>query len=254
MTFEYNFTGTKFLVTGAGRGIGRAIVTELHKKRAIVYALSKNSNNLTTLKEECPQIITICADLSNLEQTKSAVESIEAVDCLINNAGVIEPADFLGISQEQFDKQFNVNLKAVVFLSQLVVKKMIAVGNGGSIVNMSSVCSQRPMRNSGIYSCTKAALDMLTKTMALELGVHKIRVNSLNPGLVNTDMTNHESYQKQNPEDMEKAMQQVIDRTPTQTLFMPMSDVVNATLFLASNQTSQITGQCLAVDGGYSAN
>ncbi|ODM87481.1 D-erythrulose reductase [Orchesella cincta] len=241
MSVQYNFTGVKFLVTGAGRGIGRAIVTELHNQGAIVYALSKNPDNLASLQKECPKIIPIYADLSNLEQTLNAVKPIEAEYC--------EIADFLEISLEQYEKQFSVNFKAAVFVSQNVVKKMIAAGIGGSIINISSMTSQRAIKYFGIYSCTKAALDMLTKSMALGIGVHKIRVNSLSPGTVKTDLVNY--VVNQDPKEMEKQVQRFIERTPTQTLFMPMSDIVNATLFLASNQTSQITGQCLAVDGGY---
>ncbi|ODM92078.1 L-xylulose reductase [Orchesella cincta] len=100
----------------------------------------------------------ICADLTDLEQTQKAVKPIEAVDCLINNAGIMELADFLGISPEHVERQFSVNLKAVVFLSQIIVKKMIAAGNGGSILNMSSILGQRPVKFCGIYNCTKAAL------------------------------------------------------------------------------------------------
>ncbi|ODM87546.1 Carbonyl reductase [NADPH] 2 [Orchesella cincta] len=250
MSSQNNFTGVKVLVTGAGRGIGRAIVTELHARGAIVYALSKNPDNLASLKEQCPKIISICADLTDLEQTQKAVEPIEAVDCLINNAGIMELADFLGISPEHFERQFSVNLNAVVFLSQIIVKKMIAAGNGGSILNMSSILGQRPVKFCGIYNCTKAALDMLTKSMALELAVHKIRVNSLNSGMVQTDLISGLMGQEIDPKEVEKVIMRLIERTPTQTSFMPMSDIVNTALFLASNQTSQITGQCLAVDGG----
>ncbi|CAL8122216.1 unnamed protein product [Orchesella dallaii] len=129
---------------------------------------------------------------------------------------------------------------------------MIEKGNGGSIVNMSSVCSKVPMPMAGIYTCAKAGLDMLTKLMALELGPHKIRVNSVNPALVLTDMT--APVRSEPTEEEKRIIQTILNRIPTKQFYVPMSDVVNTTLFLASDQTSQITGQCLAVDGGYLAN
>jgi len=92
---------------------------------------------------------------------------------------------------------------------------------------------------------------MLTKTTAVELGAHKIRVNAVNPAIVDTDMTQADSYESISQEERDAALNKVLDRTPTKTFFMPMSDIVNTTLFLASDLTSQITGQCLAADGGY---
>ncbi|CAL8122124.1 unnamed protein product [Orchesella dallaii] len=159
----------------------------------------------------------------------------------------------LEVSPESFDKQFNVNVKAVLIVSQIVAKKMIEKGEGGSIVNISSINAQRPAIGIGLYACTKAALDMLTKSLALELGPHKIRVNSVNPASVVTDMSQPSSYDEEGKEKMKEHHARLLNRTPTQTLWMPMSDVVNTALFLASNSTSQITGQSLAVDGGYLA-
>ncbi|ODM93715.1 L-xylulose reductase [Orchesella cincta] len=254
MAQQNGFADKKCLVTGAGRGIGRAIVAELYCQGATVYALSKNPEHLKTLKEEFPKVIPICVDLSNWEEASKAVESIEPVDCLINNAGIAQRAAFLETSPQNVDAHFDVNYKATVIISQIVARKMIKRGKGGSIVNMSSIASQRALPNCGIYCCTKAALDMLTKVMALELGPHQIRVNSVNPGSVLTDMNSVTTCDASTKEKIEKVEKILISRTPTQTLWMPIRDVVNTTLFLASNQTSQITGQCIAIDGGYLAN
>ncbi|ODM87126.1 L-xylulose reductase, partial [Orchesella cincta] len=230
----------KCLVTGAGRGNRRAIVGKLHAQGAIVYALSKNPDNLKKLKRRVFK-----------QAIKTALEPIETVDCVINNAGIYEPTEFVTTTTESFDNHFNINLKAVLVVSQIMAKKMIERGKGGSIVNMSSVSAQRPEPGCAIYCCSKAALDMLTKTMAVELGPHKIRVNSVNPGNVDTDMNRPESYaNKEELELVDKGFQSILDKTPTGVVWMPMDDIVNTTLFLASNLTSQITGQCLAVDGG----
>ncbi|ODM92023.1 Carbonyl reductase [NADPH] 2 [Orchesella cincta] len=248
-----NFSGKKCLVTGAGRGIGRAVVAELCARGATVYAVSKNPENLKALKKEFPNVIPVCVDLSKPEEIGKALEPIETLDCLINNAGVIEPAEMLQVSAESFDRQFNVNVKAALIVSQIVAKKMIERGEGGSIVNISSINAQRPALGIGLYSCTKAALDMLTKSLAMELGHHKIRVNSVNPASVLTDMSSTESYDDEGKVKMQAHHDRLLSRTPTQTLWMPVGDVVNAVLFLASNATSQITGQCLGIDGGYLA-
>ncbi|CAL8122196.1 unnamed protein product [Orchesella dallaii] len=244
-----NYKDLKYLVTGAGRGIGRALVAELHSQGATVYALSKNPENLKKLKEEFPSVIPISVDLANVDEIKKALEPIEAVDCVINNAGIVEHTEFLTATPESFDRQFNVNLKAVMFVSQIMAKKMIEKGKGGSIVNMSSISAGRPDPGCAIYACTKAGVDMLTRAMAVELGPHKIRVNSVNPGNVLTDMNQPRPDGK---EDVGHSF--ILNRTPTGELWMPMRDIVNTTLFLASNLTSQLTGQCIAVDGGYLAN
>ncbi|ODM93717.1 L-xylulose reductase [Orchesella cincta] len=251
MSTQTAFVGKKCLVTGAGRGIGRAIVAELYARGATVYALSKNPSNLESLKKDFPNVIPICVDLSNWEEVKKVVEPLEALDVLINNAGINEPCTFLEITGESFDRVFNINLKAVMQISQIVAKKMIERGEGGSIINMSSMCSVRPLPRAGIYTCAKAGLDMLTKVMAVDLGPYKIRVNSVNPALVMTDMT--APVRPEPNEEENEIIYNILQRIPTGVFFVPVSDVVNTTLFLASDETSQINGQCLAVDGGYLA-
>jgi len=161
----------------------------------------------------------------------------------------VEPAEILKVTPASFDSQFNVNLKAALIVSQIVAKKMIERGQGGSIVNISSIGGQRPLIGVGLYCCTKSALEMLTKSLALELGPYKIRVNSLNPAFVMTDI----NTDKEGKEKLNELHSSVLQRTPTQHVWMPMSDVVKTVLFLASNSTSQITGQSLSVDGGYLA-
>ncbi|CAL8122220.1 unnamed protein product [Orchesella dallaii] len=248
---KIGFHDKKILVTGAGRGIGKAIVAELYGRGAKVYALSKTHANLKSLTEEFPNVIPICVDLENWEETRKAVEPIEPLDCLINNAGVVEPLPILQVTPESFDTHFNVNLRGALNVSQIVAKKMITKGNGGSIVNISSVSGQKAISGLGPYCCSKAALDMLSKCLALELGANQIRVNSLVLGPVATDIANADNYEGVSNEKMDNCLEMLLRRTPTGKLFKPMSDVVNTILFLISNQTTQITGQCLALDGGF---
>uniref|UniRef100_A0A8C6XSK1 Dicarbonyl and L-xylulose reductase n=1 Tax=Naja naja TaxID=35670 RepID=A0A8C6XSK1_NAJNA len=140
-------------------------------------------------------------------------------------------------------RSFSVNLRAVLQVSQIFAQKLIARGAPGVIVNVSSQASQRAMLNHTVYSATKSALDMLTKSMALELGPHKIRVNCVNPTVVMTNMgrLNWSDPQKSGP---------MLSRIPLGK-FAELDDVVNGILFLLSDQSNMTTGATLPIDGGF---
>jgi len=186
--FSYQFEGKRALVTGASRGIGKAIAIALSQSGAETYALSKTKEHLDTLIAECPSILPVCVDLSDWAETRKAVESLPPIDLLVNNAGVAKLMSFLNVQQEDIDTCFDVNVKAVINISQVVAESLISRGCPGSIVNISSQSSVRAGPDRTVYSASKGALDMITKVMALELGPHKIRVNSVNPTVVMTDM------------------------------------------------------------------
>jgi len=242
-TMEITFKGKKVLVTGAGRGIGKEIVNDLYKSGAIVYALTKSPENLAKLKAEYPNIIPIQADLNNWEQTGKALENVEPLDCLVNNAGIATVQNFGDITPEAFDEQFGVNVKGLINVSQIVSKKMIAAGIKGTIVNISSVSAMNRGNGIAAYCATKAAVDMMTKCMAVELGSHGIRVNSVNPTVVWNDMG------KLLWSDPAKSSS-LIARIPLGRFADPQ-EVVNATLFLLSDKTTMTTGETFLVDGGY---
>lgn len=185
---EVKFSNKRALVTGAGRGIGRELAKKLVLCGAEVVALSKTQANLDTLKAEVPSIHTVCVDLADWDKTKKAVEELGNIDLLVNNAGygIINP--FGTIGPEDFDRIFAVNVKAVINVSQVVAEGMKKKGKGGAIVNVSSQAGMVAFRDHAIYGASKGALDQLTRVMALELGPHQIRVNSVNPTVVLTDM------------------------------------------------------------------
>nr|XP_039331696.1 L-xylulose reductase isoform X2 [Saimiri boliviensis boliviensis] len=220
---ELGLAGRRALVTGAGKGIGRGTVQALHAAGARVVAVSRTQADLDSLLRECPGIDPVCVDLSDWEATERALGNVGPVDLLVNNAGVALLQPFLEITKEAFDRSFEVNLRAVIQVSKIVARGLIARGVPGAIVNISSQASQRAITNHSVYcecpSCalgpapapaspsspapapapaslaspsftgaTKGALDMLTKAMALELGPHKIRVNAVNPTVVMTAM------------------------------------------------------------------
>ncbi|XP_032285450.1 L-xylulose reductase isoform X2 [Phoca vitulina] len=202
---ELGLAGRRALVTGAGKGIGRGTVQALHAAGVQVVAVSRTR-----------------ADLDSL---------------------VREP--FLEVTKEAYDTSFNVNLRAVLQVSQIVARGLIARGAPGSIVNVSSQASQRAITNHSVYCSTKGAMDMLTKAMALELGPHKIRVNAVNPTVVMTPMGQANWSNPQKAKTM-------LDRIPLGR-FAEVENVVDIILFLLSDRSSMTTGSTVPVDGGFLA-
>ncbi|KAJ0060400.1 hypothetical protein NL108_010186, partial [Boleophthalmus pectinirostris] len=168
--------------------IGRATACSLSRCGAKVTALTRTQTDLDSLLLECPSIVPVCVDLSDWGATAAALEHAGPFDLLVNNAACAILQPFLEVTPEKFDQLFSVNVKAVLHVSQIVARSMKARGSGGSIVNVSSQASQCALRDHTVYCSTKAALDMLTKVMALELGPYKIRVNCVNPTVVMTEM------------------------------------------------------------------
>ncbi|XP_040291488.1 L-xylulose reductase-like [Bufo bufo] len=240
---EISFTGQRALVTGAGKGIGRSTAKALRAAGAEVIAVSRSPEDLQSLALECPGVETVCVDLGDWSATEAALSNIGAVDLLVNNAGVALLQPFLDVTQEAFDRSFDVNVRAAVVVSQIVARHMIKRGVGGAIVNVSSQASQVALQDHSVYCATKGALDMLTKTMALELGPKKIRVNCVNPTVVMTDMG------RANWSDAHKAAP-MLNRIPLGR-FAEVDEVVHSILFLLSDKSTMITGSCLPVDGGF---
>ncbi|KAG8195668.1 hypothetical protein JTE90_003813 [Oedothorax gibbosus] len=244
---EAIFNGKRALVTGAGRGIGRAIVIELAKRGAQVIALSRTRTHLESLQKEVSGIEIISADVNDWNTTEAAIKKLGHIDLLVNNAGVLPLTEFGKITEEEIDNCFAVNVKAVVNISQIIAMQMKSYGQGGSIVNISSQAAMIALPNHTTYCASKGALDQITKVMALELGPHKIRVNSVNPTVVLTDMgvTAVRSYG-----DETAVMKALKEKIPLGK-FAEVEDVVKATLFLLSEDAGMITGVSLPIDGGY---
>ena len=247
---EISFQGKRALVTGAGKGIGRAIAIALMRGGAETYALSRTQFDLESLEKEVPGIHTICIDLSDWDLTKTTVQGIlkkGAIDLLVNNAGSGSLMPIGAIEQECATDIVKINLLAAINIAQEVAIGMKASGKGGSIVNMSSVTGlfAVPYIGSCVYAATKGALDAVTRVMAMELGPHNIRVNSINPTMVETELSR--AY-------LAKAEDFVtwLANTPLGK-FAQLDDVVYGTLFLLSDKASMITGITLPVDGGINA-
>jgi len=245
IVMEINFTGKRALVTGAGKGIGRSTAKMLAKGGAEVIALSRTQADLDSLKAEEPAIQTVCVDLFDIEATLKKIESLGDIHLLVNNAGIAILGPFEEAKPDDFDKIFAVNVKAPMFIAQVVAKKMIAGHFAGAIVNVSSQASKKALKDHTLYCSTKASLDMLTKSMALELGPHNIRVNAVNPTVTMTDMG------KLGWSDPGKA-KPMLDQIPLGR-FAEVEEVVHAIVYLLSDKASMISGTILPVDGGFLA-
>ena len=240
-----SLSGKRVLITGAGRGIGRALALRVVACGGHAIALSRTQAHLDTLKAECPSVETVACDLTDWEVTRAAVEALGPVHCLVNNAGVANNNPFLEITEAQIDKTFDVNLKAVINVSQVVARGMVARGEGGAIVNISSQASLKPLYDHAVYGATKAALDHLSRVMTLELGPKGIRVNCVNPTVVLTDLGRRDWSDPVKAEPMLKAI--------PLGKFAEVEDVLGPVVFLLSDQASLISGVTLPIDGGFCA-
>ncbi|MFM0755950.1 MULTISPECIES: SDR family oxidoreductase [Paraburkholderia] len=236
--------GKTALVTGAGKGIGRATVQLLVQRGARVIALSRTRADLQPLADEtgCE---TVCVDLADAAATREAADAAQPVDLLVNCAGIVELQPFLDTSTEAFDAIMAVNVKAAMVVAQSCARSMIARGVRGSIVNVSSLSATVGLPLHAAYCASKAALDALTRVMAVELGPHGIRVNSVNPVVTLTPMA-----EKAWSDPAKSA--RMLARIPLNRFVQPL-EVARTIAYLLSDDAAMVSGVSLAVDGGFQA-
>jgi len=243
MALNVTFAGKRVLITGGGNGLGRTLCQKLHDDKAIVFTIDRDAAALDTLKAECPGVTTAVADLSDWEYTRSIVESFGRLDHLVNNAGILFNEEFLNITEENLDKILAVNFKAMINVTQVVAKGMIEANTPGSVVNMSSLAARFNVPGICTYSCTKAAIVMLTKSMALELGPSNIRVNCICPTGIDT------SLMRQLPPAAGATIGRAVIKRPVEP-----KEAADLILFLLSPLAAMITGEDVYMDGGVSTN
>ncbi|MBN2979969.1 SDR family NAD(P)-dependent oxidoreductase [Cohnella algarum] len=242
------------IVTGAGSGNGRSIALRFLKEGAKVVIADISEEGARQTAELAPEpanAAVVLADVTRKADVermiRTTVETFGGLDILVNNAGIVAFTEFLELSEEEWDKVHNVNLKAPFLCSQAAAKAMIEAGVKGRIVNITSVEAHRIVSSSGHcqphYNSSKGGLNLLTKAMALELARYGITVNAVAPGVVETPFT---AKGLENPD--VKAW--VLERIPAGRIAVP-DDIANAVLFLAQPESEYVTGTTVFVDGGW---
>jgi 3-oxoacyl-[acyl-carrier protein] reductase len=245
--------GKVALVTGGSRGIGKAIcLTYAREGARVAVNYTKGAREaeavVAEIKATGGQAIPVMADVSQRSQVKKMVEEVLGafgrIDVLVNNAGILIPTNLMETSDEEWDRVMDVNLKGPFICMQEVAKTMIEQG-GGRIISTSSIsglgCAPT---GEGSYGCSKAGLIMLTSVAAQDLGPHGINVNCIAPGWIRTDMTAGKSGTQADEVNKRKAGLAAVRRIGEP------KDIAEVALFLASDESSFITGQVVVADGG----
>ena len=238
------------LVTGAGKGLGRACAIALAEAGATVIGLSRTQSDLDKLQKDIKKVkgklVKINCDVMNYNDLKTKIEKIKIIDVLVNNAGTNIPEPFEKIKQRSMNYLVDLNLKAAFNVAQLVVFKMLTnKKKGGSIINMSSQLGHVGMSGRNIYNMTKFGIEGLTKGMGVELASKNIRVNTVAPTFVETPMVKKFFKNK-------KFKRLALSNIPMGKVASE-SDVATAVCFLASDAASMITGTSILIDGGWTA-
>ncbi len=234
------------IITGGNSGIGYASAKELKENGATVIITGRNQEKVNHAAIELG-VKGIVADVTNLQQMDELVEKVKNefgnVDVLLVNAGIFSPAPIGQNTEEAYDNQMNINLKGAIF----TIEKFASILNdGASVINISSELANKGVANTAIYSASKAALNSYTKTAATELAPRKIRVNSINPGPVNTPIYGKTGMSEEQLNGMAETFQ---NRVPLKRFAEPQ-EVAKLVSFLASDDASFITGSEYNIGGG----
>ena len=244
--------GKNAIITGAGRGIGKAIAQKFLQEGANVLICDIDAELMDNAAEKLKQlgnVYTIVGDVSDnifcQVLVQKAVALLGEIDVLVNNAGIVVIESFLEHAEASWNKIMDVNLKGTFLLGQQVARVLVEQGKGGAIVNMASTNGHVAERESVAYNASKAGVVLLTKTMAAELAPHNIRVNCVAPGFITTDLTQHsgagDTFVNEYPNKIPLGRSGTVD------------EVANVFAFLASDEASFIAGQSIIVDGGQTA-
>lgn len=248
----YDFSNEVVVVTGSARGIGCRIAERFYEAGAKVALCSISKTGKEELMQEIAgddrsRIMALPCDVSQPEDVanflQAVVDKFGMIDILVNNAGIYSKEDTRDVTEAQFDKVLDANLKSVFFACQWFFKHHIDAGTTGNVVNIASVSSVTYVPDNALYNVSKAGVVTLTKTFARDMGKHGIRVNAVGPGSIPTDLNAALYADPQKEIDLCKKIP--LGRRGTK------DDIANCVLFLASEESDYLTGQVIYAEGGW---
>ena len=243
---SFGLAGKVCLVTGGAQGIGEACLRRFAQEDAKLVIADIDDTRGTALAQELGGLFVHC-DVGDKTQVDALVASAIAefgrIDILVNNAGIFKAADFLDISEADFDAVLRINLKGAFLVGQAVARAMVQAGTQGSIVNMSSVNGVLAIPTIASYNVSKGGINQLTRVMALSLVSKGIRVNAVAPGTIATELAAKAVLTS------DEAKAKIMSRTPMGRLGSP-AEIADTVAYLASDAASYITGEIVVVDGG----
>lgn len=249
MAANFDLRGKRALITGAGRGIGFGVAQALASAGADVTLCARGVDSLTAAVELIHnaggRADALALDVTDVTTFANAVAERPPFDIFVNNAGTNRPALLADVTEDDFDKIIGLNLRAAVFAAQAVSRAMQAGGRGGSIINMSSQMGHVGAAKRSIYCASKWALEGFSKALAIELGPHRIRVNTVCPTFIETPLT--EPYFRD-----PAFRSEVLSKIKLGRLGQ-VQDILGAVVFLASDASAMTTGSAVMIDGGWTA-